>query len=339
VLTQELDFPYPESLIATERLPSSRIMLVRGQANPVEMNGVSELLAEFRSGDCLVVNETRVLRHRVFTAAGLEILFLESLNHERSRWSVLCPSSRWKAGTQQILPEGIALDLVERGRTQIVQADQTLTAKFFECHGEMPLPPYIQKARGERHNRADDVSQYQTAWAKNQGSLAAPTASLHFTNNDLEILRLRGVRIVKLTLHVGLGTFLPVNVDSLNEHVMHAENVIIPADTWHAVSESPGRVWALGTTVARSLESAAAGLLKLEASGDLSGATTLFIRPGFTWKVVDVLMTNFHQPRSTLVALVAAFAGLDRVKECYAWAIERHFRLFSYGDLTVWTKR
>jgi S-adenosylmethionine:tRNA ribosyltransferase-isomerase len=313
-------------------------MLVRGPAKPVELANTRELFAEFQSGDCLVLNETRVLRHRVFTEAGLEILFLEALNDERTRWSVLCPSSRWKPGTQQILSRGIALDLVARGRTQVVQAEQPLSAEYFESCGEMPLPPYIQKARGERHNRADDSSQYQTAWAKNQGSLAAPTASLHFTKSDLERLKDRGVRIVKLTLHVGLGTFLPVNVESLDEHVMHAENVTIPADTWRAVSECSGRVWALGTTVARSLESAAAGMLKLEANGDYSGATALFIRPGFTWKVVDVLMTNFHQPRSTLLALVAAFAGLEHVKECYAWAIERHFRLFSYGDLTVWTK-
>lgn len=337
---EELDFPYPDHLIATEPKRPSRIMCVRPEGRPEELAGADALWAEFQPGDALVVNDTRVLRRRVFTETGLEILFLADLAGRR-RWSVLCPSSRWKEGFEQVLPGGVRLRLVERGRTQIVEASEALPESYFEEHGEMPLPPYIQKARGERHNRAGDSEVYQTAWAREDGSLAAPTASLHFSNEELAALERRGVRVVHMTLHVGLGTFLPVTAATLDEHVMHAELVEIKAEAWRVINETKmrgGHVWALGTTVARSLESAAHGRIPADGDGGLSGPTDLFIRPGFEWRVVDRLLTNFHQPRSTLLALVAAFAGLENVRRAYQWAIEREFRLFSYGDLSVWIK-
>lgn len=342
----DLDFSYPEHLVATERLPQSRVMLVE-KGEPREV-GTAQLLREhefFRSGDCLIINDTRVLSRRVFTesgaGAGLEILFLHS-DPSRKIWQVLCPASKWKDSETQKLPGGVSLTLKSRGRPQTVESSLPLDETYFEMNGEMPLPPYIQKARGERHTRKEDSSQYQTAWAEKNGSLAAPTASLHFKKGELESLSAQGVKIAKLTLHVGLGTFLPVTSENLDEHVMHGEFTEISDETWKMIQEtkaSGGRVWALGTTVARALESAALGKIEKDYDrGGFFGVTDLFIRPGFEYKVVDVLMTNFHQPKSTLLALVAAFSDLKTVKQCYDWAIKKEFRLFSYGDLSVWIK-
>lgn len=339
---EELDFQYPEKLIALEPSRPSRIMWVDRAQEPVELQGLDELIAKFQPGDCLVLNDSRVLKRRVFSQSELEILFLAPAEAgSLKKWQVLCPSSRWREGALQILPGGVELKLVGRGRTQVVEANRELDEAYFEKCGEMPLPPYIQKARGERHNRQTDRDVYQTAWAKTDGSLAAPTASLHFSQNDLAALEKRGVEMVTITLHVGLGTFLPVTAPTLDEHVMHAEAVEIPAKAWQTIQSTRAqgaKVWALGTTVARSLESAAAGKLQQAAEGSFVGLTDLFIRPGFEWRAVDRLLTNFHQPRSTLLALVGAFAGLERVRAAYEWAIAREFRLFSYGDLSVWSK-
>lgn len=218
---------------------------------------------------------------------------------------------------------------------------RSLTEDYFEEVGDVPLPPYIQKARGQREGRLEDKTWYQTEWAKFAGSSAAPTASLHFHNEDFEKLKDRGVNVAKLTLHVGLGTFLPIAFENLSEHQMHAETVVIPAATWAKVLEtqkSRGRIWAVGTTVTRALESAAHGLLTVQTNGDLTGESRLFIRDDFDWRVVGGILTNFHQHQTTLLALVASFAGLEKVKSSYEWAIERKFRLFSYGDLSVWTR-
>jgi S-adenosylmethionine:tRNA ribosyltransferase-isomerase len=334
----DLDFSYPEELVATERNPVSRVMLVQ-KTKPKEIS-LNELLALFAPGDLLVINDTQVLKRRVFSQEGLEILFLKAQNSGRE-WQVLCPSSRWKKETLQTLPGGVQLELLERGKPQRVRASQDLNEKYFSQYGEMPLPPYIQKARGDRHNRVKDNLDYQTAWAQKPGSLAAPTASLHFTQEQLAQLKARGVGVEKVTLHVGLGTFLPITTERLDDHEMHFEWSEIPAPTWQAVQDTKaqkGRVWALGTTVTRTLESVAQNLLKPQQGGGWLGETNLFIRPGFEYKVVDVLMTNFHQPQSTLLALVAAFSNLNTVKTCYGWAIQHKFRLFSYGDLSVWIK-
>ncbi|MGE0633740.1 MAG: S-adenosylmethionine:tRNA ribosyltransferase-isomerase, partial [Pseudobdellovibrionaceae bacterium] len=236
--------------------------------------------------------------------------------------------------------------LAAKGRPQKVQVSKPLTDVYFSKVGELPLPPYIQKARGERHNVASDESWYQTVWATKPGSFAAPTASLHFKNEHLQLLKEKGVIITYVTLHVGLGTFLPVTAEDLDHHEMHPEWVEVPATTWSAIesAKSKGKkIWALGTTVCRSLESVPRGLLNRQDDGVYQGLTNLLLQPreteaGSDFKVVNVLLTNFHQPKSTLLALVASFAGLERVKTCYKWAIERKFRLFSYGDLSVWEK-
>lgn len=337
--TDQLDFTYPEGLIATSRHKVSRVMWVRcsSDAGDPQETTVSQLLSRFKPEDILVINETKVIKARVMAQSGLEILFIKDLGN--GDWEVLCPSRRWsKAG--EVLPDGTAIELKKSGLPQILHVPKPLDSDFFERYGDMPLPPYIQEKRGERKSRESDSKDYQTAWAKTSGSLAAPTASLHFSTEDIDKIRARGVEVVPLCLHVGLGTFLPIHSDDLNEHKMHAEWVSIPASTLKKIKTAQGnggRVWALGTTVLRSLESYGSGLLE-ETSDGASGWTDLFIKPGYEFKVVNVLMTNFHQPKSTLLALVSAFAGLEVVKKSYQWAVDREFRLFSYGDLSVWIK-
>lgn len=346
----ELDFEYPDSLVATERALFSRIMYFDESLGPVEINR-EELLALLKPGDVWVVNQTKVLHRRVFTGEGLEILFIKSLNLERTEWEVLCPSSRWAEGTSQsaLIVTGdsagdrlMRFEIIKRGRPQVISTSEPFTEELFESIAELPLPPYIQKARGQRHTRWADETQYQSVWAKEPGSLAAPTASFHFDKEFEEAVRARGVEIAPITLHVGLGTFLPVTAERLSQHVMHGEDVTIPKETIEILAKARangGRIFAIGTTVARTLESIGRGILKEQQSGALSGETNLMIKPGHEWQWVDVLLTNFHQPKSTLLALVAAFSSLENVKAAYKWAIEREFRLFSYGDLTIWSKQ
>lgn len=330
----DLDFSYPEELVATEPCSPSRVMKVV-DGHPQEIS-FSELLLSIPAGDVLVLNNTKVLKRRVFSG-DLEILFLKQLAEKE--WEVLFPSKKFKIGESIPLPEGVTMALTQKGRPQRVEVSTVLDEAYFQRNGELPLPPYIQKARQARHTVDADESWYQTAFAKKEGSFAAPTASLHFKDKDLQLLRDRGVRIVELTLHVGLGTFLPVTAEDLDQHDMHEEYVEIPAATWSEIQKAKSegrRVWTLGTTATRSVESAAKGLLQDDKSGGFSGMTKLLIQPGYKWEVCDVLMTNFHQPQSTLLALVSGFSSLETAKACYQWAIERKFRLFSYGDLSVW---
>lgn len=337
MLRTDLDFDFPEELIATSPQRPSRVMAVDGPgAEPREIT-LDELVEIPRPGDVWVLNQTKVLKRRVF-AGDLEILFLSQPSPDE--WEVLFPSRAFKLGDAVELPEGVTMTLTQKGRPQRVRVSRELTQSYFDQHGEVPLPPYIQKARSQRHNGPQDERWYQTLWAADPGSLAAPTASLHFEQKHLDRLRERGVLILPVTLHVGLGTFLPVTAEDLKDHAMHAEVVEVPASTWErlqAAKAQGSRIWALGTTVARSLESAAAGKLRRDEQA-FRGETDLMILPGYEFQVVDRLMTNFHQPQSTLLALVAAFSNLEHVKACYQWAIARKFRLFSYGDLSVWNK-
>ena len=332
---EDLQFTFPEELVATSPAKPSRVMWFEA-GEPTEI-ALADLLSRVPTGDLWIINETKVLKRRVF-AGELEILFIKEISP--SRWEVLFPSKNLKIGDEIELPEGRRFRLAQKGRPQVVDVIGELKTDYFERWGEVPLPPYIQKARQARHAQTEDDSWYQTFWAENPGSLAAPTASLHFQREHFEALRARGVEIAPVTLHVGLGTFLPVTTENLNDHSMHFEEAEIPRATWdkiQAVKARGGRVWAVGTTVARTLESVAPGLLREESTG-FRGETNLFILPGFEWRVVDRLLTNFHQPESTLLALVAAFAGLQDVKNAYAWAMQRKFRLFSYGDLSAWIK-
>lgn len=333
---KELDFTFPAHLVATEKKPISRVMYVTG-AEPVEVTP-SYILTQIDPNDVLVINDTKVIKARVIGEGGMEVLFIENL--EENYWKVLCPAKKWSVQKKLQFPGGVELEMVQKGMPQIVRSNQKLDAQYFQDYGDIPLPPYIQQARGERQARNEDQHNYQTAWAEHLGSLAAPTASLHFSLKDIEKVKKRGASVVKLCLHVGLGTFIPIQTDKIEEHQMHSEFVSIPKETWEVILDCKrrgGKVWALGSTVTRALESMARGVLP-EEDGAYTGSTDLYIQPGFQFQIVDVLMTNFHTPQSTLIAMVMAFAGVDNLKNCYQWAIEHNFRLFSYGDLSVWRK-
>ncbi len=332
----DLHFDYPESLVGLK--PQSPARVLWSEPGVTSEISIKDLLRKIPSGDVVVLNDTQVLKRRVF-AGNLEILFLNS-DQERVCWEVLFPSRDLKVGDEIQLPEGVRMTLLQKGRPQKITTDRPLVEAYFEKWAELPLPPYIQKARGERHNLNQDMEWYQTAWAQKPGSLAAPTASLHFSENDINQLRNQDVQIEKLTLHVGLGTFLPLSDENFVKRELHEERIEIAVPTWDRLlkARQEGRkIWALGTTVTRSLEACARG--HLSRSGDrLEGTTKLFIHPGDEFKMVDRLMTNFHQPGSSLLALVMAFAGIGRVQAHYRWAINKQFKLFSYGDFSVWTR-
>jgi len=335
----DLDFSYPENLVATEPKYPSRVMKVdlAGGGTPHEIS-LQQVLELIPAGDLLIVNNTKVLKRRVF-AGDIEILFLAQKTP--NSWEVLFPSRKFAVGEKIDLPGGVTMTLTQKGRPQIVELNQVIGEDYFSQHGELPLPPYIQKARNQRHTVQEDESWYQTKWAHKPGSFAAPTASLHFHEQEMLFVKGRGVRVLEVTLHVGLGTFLPVTAEDLDQHDMHEEYAEVPAVVWDAVVKArmEGRkIWALGTTATRALESAAGGFLGHDINGNFSGFTKMLIQPPYQFRVVDRLLTNFHQPQSTLLALVSAFAGLATVKACYQWAIARNFRLFSYGDLTLWLK-
>lgn len=333
----DLHYEYPESLVAREPRADYRILLHR-DGKPQEISP-QDLMALPGPNDLWVINDTRVEKRRVFSLEPqVEIVFVEEVKPRT--WSVLFPARDFKVGDRIMLPGGVEAELSVKSLPQTLMTSEDLSTQYFETYGEPALPPYIQKARGERHAKKQDELWYQTQWARKWGSVAAPTASLHFTQDDFETLKNRGVGVEPLTLHVGLGTFLPIKVDDLNQHRMHAEQAFLSKSLIDQLNETKskgGRVWALGTTVTRALEAWAEDHLSKTSEG-FSGSTRLFIQPGYKFKVVDVLMTNFHQPESTLLALVAGFAGLNEVMSAYTWAIERNFRLFSYGDFSVWMK-
>ncbi len=349
----QLDYEYPESLVATEPRADYRILLSGSSASlskdppqPREIKR-NELFALFKPGDVLVINDTRVERRRILAGNGLEILFCEQVSE--LEWQVLCAARDLRIGDVIELPGGIAATLTAKGLPQVLQLSDPIDTAYFERYGDLALPPYIQSARGERKSRKEDEQWYQTAWAEKSGSQAAPTASLHFTGEDIQSLRHSGVKVVTLTLHVGIGTFLPLKTENLHEHKMHSEPVMIPQTTLDEVitaKREGRRVWALGTTVVRSLESWATGKFENGAVENRDGGQTkcvfgrtdLFITPGYQFEVVEGLLTNFHQPRSTLLALVDAFAGRDSRVQAYNYAIQNRFRLFSYGDLSVWLR-
>lgn len=332
----ELDFNYPENLIATEPLRPSRVLF--SDAEGAREITLAELIAKIPAGDVLALNDTRVVPRRIFTEDDLEILFVEPTGPKE--WQVLFPAKAHKVGATIPLPGGRTATLKAKGRPQILETDEPLTIDYFEKYGQLPLPPYIQKQRNERRNRPEDRGWYQTAWAENNGSSAAPTASLHFSKKDLQTLEAKGVHVVTVTLHVGLGTYLPVQAENLKDHEMHHEAVSVTNKAWETIQAALKRgnhVWALGTTVTRALESVAQGKIPQSPAG-FQGSTDLLILPGHEWKVITRLLTNFHQPRSTLLALVCAFAGREKVLAAYAEAVAKKFRLFSYGDLSAWIK-
>lgn len=336
---KDLEFNYPSDLVAKVPSRPTRVAWVPARSDVTEIT-IPQLLNEaFVPGDLLVINDTQVIPARLFAMSGEEILFLQPegqvyLTAPSKNWNVLFMARDHKEGDIIRLPAEVTARLSEKGLPQKLEISEPIGADYLTEHGEMALPPYVQYARGSRHSQNQDLEWYQTAWAERLGSVAAPTASLHFQNSDLEQLKARGVHVCKLTLHVGAGTFLPVRAEKLEEHLMHEESYALGEPLIQALmltKAKGGRVWAMGTTVTRALETWAM-------TGRARGNTKLLIYPPYEFRVVNGLLTNFHQPQSTLLALVMAFAGVEKVKSVYNWAITNRLRLFSYGDLSVWTR-
>ena len=335
--TKDFDFDLPEELIAQTPLKdrtSSRLLVVDKTTHSIEDKHFSDLLDELEEGDTLVVNNTRVLPARLYgtkeeTGAHIEVLLLT--NTEGDKWETLVkPAKRMKVGSVVSFGDGrlkaTVVEELEQGGRIIEFSYEGVFLEVLESLGEMPLPPYIKE-------RLEDKERYQTVYAKENGSAAAPTAGLHFTEELMQKIRDKGVNIVPVTLHVGLGTFRPVSVDSLEDHKMHSEYYNVSketADMIEATKKAGKRVIAVGTTSIRTLETVAR-----DNDGHVvpaSGWTDTFISPGYEFRVVDAFVTNFHLPKSTLVMLVSAYLGREFTLEAYQHAIEERYRFFSFGD-------
>lgn len=329
------DFALPESLIASRPVAprdAARLLAVNGDFRDLHVRDLPTLLSP---GDLLIFNDTRVIPARLFGRRGevrVEVLLHRLLAADR--WRVFArPAKRLKAGDVVQFADGFSAtveDRLESGEVvlRFNYAGDALRGAL-EAQGRMPLPPYIERIR---HADAQDRADYQTVYAREEGSVAAPTAGLHFTPALLEQLRARGVLHTFITLHVGGGTFLPVKTENTEEHRMHAEYAELSAAAAEAINAARakgGRVVAVGTTSLRTLESAADGAGRVQ---PFAGETDIFITPGYAFRAVDMLLTNFHLPRSTLFMLVCAFAGMERMKAAYAHAIAEKYRFYSYGD-------
>ncbi|QYJ14568.1 S-adenosylmethionine:tRNA ribosyltransferase-isomerase [Rubrobacter xylanophilus DSM 9941] len=320
--TDELDYELPQELIAqrpAEPRDASRLMVVDVPSGRISHHVFRELPGFLRPGDVLVLNETKVIPTRLFASrpggGEVELLFL---GERGGVWEALArPSRRLRPGMRLLAGEGESLEVVKElgeGRWLVRGSD---VAGLLERAGRMPLPPYIEPT-------PEAEASYQTVYARTPGSAAAPTAGFHFTDRVLRGVEEAGARIARVVLHVGLGTFAPVRVERLEDHRMHREYYAVPEETARAVEEAE-RVVAVGTTVVRTLESWAR-------SGVREGESDLFIYPGYEWRAVDALITNFHLPRSTLLALVMSFAGKELVREAYEVAVSERYRFYSFGD-------
>jgi S-adenosylmethionine:tRNA ribosyltransferase-isomerase len=337
--TSHYDFDLPVDLIAqqpTERRGDSRLMVVDRSSGEISHRKFSDIVDLISAGDALVLNTTKVFRARLLglrdNGANAEILLLRPLGE--SMWEAMVhPGGKLKPGRIVTIADDFEAEILSttERRTRVVQLNSKLPIDdAIEKYGHMPLPPYITRA-----DEAADADRYQTVYAKESGSVAAPTAGLHFTPAILDSLSAKGVKRADVILHVGAGTFKPVETEHPAGHVMHEESYTLSARTAEILNEtraSGGRIWAVGTTSVRTLESALGddGIF-VEKSGD----TRIFIRPPYEFRAVDRVITNFHLPRSTLIMLVAAFAGYDLTMRAYAAAIAERYRLYSYGDAMV----
>ena len=316
-------FDLPESLIAQRPLDSrsaSRLLVLAGDSvRHCRFDDLPDLLGP---DDTLVVNDSRVIKARLMaqkdSGGRAEVLVERILDANRALCQVRV--SKPLKPSRCLYRDGHRIDVVDRDGEFYLLDFNAPVAEYLDAHGDVPLPPYI-----ERLSDARDEDRYQTVYAAVPGAVAAPTAGLHFDDDVLDRVRAKGVGVAPVTLHVGAGTFQPVREDDLSQHRMHAERYVVPSATRRAVDECRGRVVAVGTTVVRTLESAAA-------TGDDCGETRLFITPGYRFRVVDALLTNFHLPESTLLMLVSAFAGVEPVRRAYEEAVQQRYRFFSYGD-------
>lgn len=331
----DFDFYLPEELIAQtplERRDGSRLLALDKYSGEIEHRHFYDLPDFLKAGDCLVMNNSRVLPARLIgtrkTGGMVELVLLRDLGD--GRWECLSrPGRKTKPGTELSFGDGelnAAVEAVVEGGNRIVRFDyEGIFLEVLERLGKMPLPPYIKEELNE-------PERYQTVYSRELGSAAAPTAGLHFTEELLEKLRVKGVKLCYVTLHVGLGTFRPVKEDEIEDHEMHSEFCVIPEETARAVNETKragGRIIAVGTTSCRTLESFAKEDGTLEAC---SGWTNIFIYPGYKFKCIDALITNFHLPESTLIMLVSALAGRENILNAYKTAVEERYRFFSFGD-------
>ena len=328
-------FDLPEELIAQtplERRDSSRLLHLDKTTGELEHRHFYDLLDYLREGDCMVFNDSRVLPARLIgarpTGGSVELVLLRDLGE--GRWECLSrPGRKTRPGTEILFGNGelkATVESVAEGGNRIVRFDyEGIFLEVLERLGKMPLPPYIKE-------ELQDSERYQTVYSREIGSAAAPTAGLHFTKELMEKIAAKGVKLCYVTLHVGLGTFRPVKAEEIEDHEMHSEFCIIPEETARIVSETKkngGRVIAVGTTSCRTLESFAREDGSLPAT---SGWTNIFIYPGYSFKCIDALVTNFHLPESTLIMLVSALAGREHVLHAYEEAVKERYRFFSFGD-------
>ena len=337
---EEFDFYLPEELIAQTPLlkrDTSKLLTINRKENTYEHKVFSDIIDYFNPGDTLVLNNTRVMPARLYgqkkdTGAAIEVLLLK--NKEHNMWECLVkPAKRIKVGSIVSFGEGImeaeCVKVLDDGFRYFEFKYEGIFQERSDELGTMPLPPYIKE-------RLTDKERYQTVYSKEVGSSAAPTAGLHFTNELLDKIKQKGVNIVYLTLHVGLGTFRPVSVENIEDHDMHSEYYTLDEETANVINETKkngGRVFSVGTTSTRTLETIAR-----DNDGEIvpaSGWTNIFIYPGFEFKCVDGLITNFHLPKSSLIMLVSAFYNREKVLELYKIAVENKYRFFSFGDAMI----
>ena len=334
--TSDFYYDLPKELIAQDPLEdrsSSRLLHLSMKDGSMEHRHFTDILDYLNEGDCLVINDTRVIPARLYghkeeTGALIEILLLK--RRENDIWECLVkPGKKARPGAKITFGDGILkgeiIDIVDEGNRLIQFHYDGIFEEILDQLGEMPLPPYIT-------HKLKDKNRYQTVYAKNDGSAAAPTAGLHFTKELLEQVKAKGVKIAHVTLHVGLGTFRPVKVDDVEQHHMHSEFYMVEESEAKKINDTKaagGRVICVGTTSCRTIESATGedGILKAG-----SGWTEIFIYPGYKFKILDCLITNFHLPESTLVMLVSALAGREHVLHAYEEAIKERYRFFSFGD-------
>ena len=333
----DFDFTLPDRLIAQHppKVRGSSRLLVALPDMPLQDRAFGDLPDYIEAGDVLVFNNTKVMKARLFgqkESGGKIEALIERVLDNHTALAHIRSSKSPKPGTKLIFEGDIRAVMIER-------ADELFCLRFegektvyelLEQNGHLPLPPYIERAAG-----ADDDTRYQTVYAKHQGAVAAPTAGLHFTDELLGSLKAKGVETAEVTLHVGAGTFQPVRVDKIEEHKMHSEWFDVPPETVAAIEAAHARgnkVWAVGTTSMRALESAARETGRLKAG---QGDTDIFITPGYRFRVIDRLITNFHLPKSTLLMLVSAFSGMEHIRAVYRHAVEHEYRFFSYGDAMV----
>ena len=334
--TSDFYYDLPQELIAQDPLEdrsASRLMVLDKKTGKIQHHIFKEIVNYLNPGDCMVINDTKVIPARLYgakvgTDAKIEVLLLK--RKENNIWETLVkPGKKAKIGTKISFGEGLLIgevvDIVEEGNRLIQFTYEGIFEEILDKLGQMPLPPYIT-------HQLKDKNRYQTVYAKHDGSAAAPTAGLHFTPELLEEIRAKGVNIAHVTLHVGLGTFRPVKVEDVTQHLMHSEFYVVEEDQAALINETKkkgGKIISVGTTSLRTLESASTedGILKAG-----SGWTDIFIYPGYRFKIVDRLITNFHLPESTLIMLVSALAGKEHIMAAYEEAVKDKYRFFSFGD-------